>query len=52
MYFRLPFYGALVTAGLVMYAWCGETTVYKIAAVLGVISLWIIRPNLTQAYED
>ena len=50
-YFRIPFLSALVTAALVIYAWHGETLIYRIAAGLGAILMWI-QPNLIQAYKD
>ena len=50
-YFRTPFLAALVTTLLVVYAWHGDTLIYRIAAGLGAILMWI-QPNLIQAYQD
>lgn len=50
-YFRVPFFAALATGLLIIYATCGDTLIYQIVAGLGAVLLWT-RPNLRKAYRD
>ena len=50
-YFRIPFFAALLTGLLIVYAMFGGTPIYRVAAGLAAILLWI-QPNFSKGYKD
>ena len=50
-YFRIPFFTAALTGLLIIYAIFGETPIYRIAAGLGAVLLWV-QLSLSKAYKD